>query len=73
MQQERETFFVFNPGRTFCTALVALFFGGLYLAVGIKHRDGTMITICSVVVAVSMFSIFHSVKWIYRMCREYLS
>jgi len=27
MQQERETFFVFNPGRTFCTALVALFFG----------------------------------------------
>jgi len=73
MSADSRIVFINRPVRTFFVSLVTLHFSAIILALGIGHRSPTTVAICAPIVLLSMFSIYHSSKWIYRMCREYLS
>lgn len=73
MNAEPEIIFVTNPGQTFSTALVALLFSTVWLVVEINHRDVVLALTAAAVIAISVFSMFHSAKWIFRIWRGYLS
>ena len=64
--------FFFDPGRSLSTAIVALFFSGLWLAVAIKHHDTFWALVAGGIAAASLFTIFHSTKWCIRKWRVWL-